>query len=156
MNQPWTAALIHLLSTLTPLPIPWVLTGSLGMRLQGMQLHPEDIDIQTDKTGAYQIAKALSPFCIQDIKFLKSEHIQSHFGKFVIHGFTVEIMGDIQKKLTNNSWENPVHIPSVRKWISWQKYQVPVLSLSYEAKAYRRLGRDKKATLIEEFLTKKH
>ena len=33
-------------------PIIWVLTGSLGMALQGVPVQVHDIDIQTDKEGA--------------------------------------------------------------------------------------------------------
>ena len=32
--------------------INWVVTGSLGMALQGMDVEVHDIDIQTDKDGA--------------------------------------------------------------------------------------------------------
>ena len=33
----------------------WVVTGSLGMALQGMEIEVHDIDIQTDRQGAYEI-----------------------------------------------------------------------------------------------------
>jgi len=33
--------------------VNWVVTGSLGFALQGVPVEPHDIDIQTDKEGAY-------------------------------------------------------------------------------------------------------
>jgi len=35
----------------------WVITGSLGMALQGMELNVHDIDIQTYRQSAYEIEK---------------------------------------------------------------------------------------------------
>jgi len=35
----------------------WVITGSLGMALQGIELNVHDIDIQTDRQSAYEIEK---------------------------------------------------------------------------------------------------
>ena len=40
--------------------INWVITGSLGMILQGMDLEIHDIDIQTDQRGAYAIESCFS------------------------------------------------------------------------------------------------
>lgn len=35
----------------------WVVTGSLGFALQGVKVTINDIDLQTDEAGAYQIEK---------------------------------------------------------------------------------------------------
>lgn len=40
--------------------ILWAVTGSLGFALQGMNIPVNDIDLQTDKDGAYQIKTGLS------------------------------------------------------------------------------------------------
>jgi hypothetical protein len=34
--------------------IRWAVTGSLGFALRGIPLQPADIDIQTDRSGAYE------------------------------------------------------------------------------------------------------
>ena len=39
--------------------VDWVLTGSTGMAAQGMPCDVHDIDIQTDRAGAYQLAELL-------------------------------------------------------------------------------------------------
>ena len=40
-------AILHV--RLKTLPHPWVVTGSLGMALQGMDLEIHDIDVQSDR-----------------------------------------------------------------------------------------------------------
>lgn len=42
--------------------INWAITGSTAFAIQGVPLIPNDIDIQTDKKGAYQIEKCLERF----------------------------------------------------------------------------------------------
>ena len=46
--------------------VNWVVTGSLGFALQGVPVQPHDIDIQTDKAGAYEIERLFSDVVIQD------------------------------------------------------------------------------------------
>ena len=41
---------------LAEMSVLWVVTGSLGMALQGMPVTVHDIDLQTDAAGAYKIA----------------------------------------------------------------------------------------------------
>ena len=41
--------------TLNEVDVIWAVTGSLGFALQGMDIPINDIDLQTDKNGAYQI-----------------------------------------------------------------------------------------------------
>jgi len=75
----------------------WAVTGSLGMALQGMPVTVNDIDIQTDRSGAYEIERRFAPFVTRKVTFSEAETIRSHFGSLTIDGIRVEIMGDIQK-----------------------------------------------------------
>ena len=59
-------------------------------------------------------------------------------------------MGDIQKKPADE-WENIIPLDTVLDYVVWNGYQVPVLKLSYEAEAYRKLGRLEKAEQLERF-----
>ena len=78
------------------------------------------------------------------------EH-RSHFGVFVIDGVTVEVMGDVQK-LIDSHWEDPVAVAPERRWVTLADAQVPVLSLVYEERAYRALGRLERAELLSRWL----
>src|SRR6266571_3524266 len=90
--------------------INWVVTGSLGFALRGVPVSPNDIDIQTDEAGAYEIEHRFSEFVVKEVMFSAAEKICSHFGALMIDGVKVEIMGGIQKRLADGPWEEPVDL----------------------------------------------
>ena len=61
-------------------------------------------------------------------------------------------MGDIQKLLDNQVWEEPVKVEEYRHWVSFEGMQVPVLSLEYEHLAYLTLGRIEKADKMKKWM----
>ncbi|MEW5759751.1 MAG: hypothetical protein AB1779_03175 [Candidatus Thermoplasmatota archaeon] len=136
--------------------VNWVVTGSLGFALQGMPVKPNDIDIQTDKRGAYEIERHFSDFVTKKVEFSFTERICSHFGELMIDGIKVEIMGDIQKRLEDGSWENHVDLVQHKRVIEIEGMQVPVLSLEYEYQAYLKLGRIGKAEMLMKWLKGKN
>ncbi len=131
--------------------VNWVVTGSLGFALHGVPVEPHDIDIQTDKEGAYEIEHLFSEFVVEPVGFRESRRIRSHFGVLIIDGIKVEIMGDIQKKV-NDEWEPPVDINKHKRFVQIEGMEIPVLDLEYEYQAYLKLGRVEKAKMLEEFL----
>lgn len=90
----------QILARLQDQPIEWVVTGSLGMALQGVPVEVHDIDLQTDQAGAYAIERCLAEYVTMPVHYLASERIRSHFGQLQIDGMQVEIMGALQKRLT--------------------------------------------------------
>ncbi|MBT9132351.1 MAG: hypothetical protein DDT33_00865 [Firmicutes bacterium] len=132
--------------------VSWVVTGSLGFALQGVPVEVHDIDVQTDKEGAYEIERRFSEFVITKVTFSSTERIRSHLGTLMIDGIKVEIMGDIQKRLEDGSWEDPVDLKQHKRIVETQGMQVPVLSLEYEYLAYLRLGRIDKAEMLRKWL----
>ena len=134
--------------------INWAVTGSMGMALQGMPLDVHDIDIQTNKAGAYEIERILMEYIVKPVRYLESERIRSYLGMLEIEGIQVEIMGDIQKRLEIQVWEEPVNIEAYRQWLEVDGMHIPVLSLNYEYQAYLRLGRNEKAEMLRAWLQK--
>lgn len=132
--------------------VNWVVTGSLGFALQGVPVQPNDIDIQTDEVGAYQIESLFSDVVIREVKFSATERIKSHFGALQIDGIQVEIMGDIQKKGTDGAWEEPVDPAHYRRMVDVDGLLVPVLSLEYEYQAYLKFGRVERAKMLRRWL----
>lgn len=122
------------------------------MALQGMDIEIHDIDIQTDQHGAYEIEGLFSEYVVKAVHYSASERIRSHFGSLEIDGAKVEIMGNIQKLLDNQVWEEPVKVEKYRHWIIFDGIQVPVLPLEYEYQAYLKLGRIEKAEKMKEWL----
>jgi hypothetical protein len=138
--------------TLYRVDMIWAVTGSLGFALRGIDVPVNDIDLQTDKFGAYRIERCFADQIVRKVTFSSSEKIRSHFGELRINGIKVEIMGALQKRLPDGNWETPVVIRNLRKKIHYQGLIVPVLSLKPEYEAYRKLGRFEKAELIRKYL----
>jgi len=136
--------------------VNWALTGSFGFALQGVPVKPNDIDIQTDKRGAYEIERHFSEFVTKRIKFSSTERIRSYFGELMIDEIKVEIMGDIQKRLEDGSWENPVNLEYHKRVVEVGGMKVPVLSLEYEYQAYLKLGRIDKTEMLRNWLQGEH
>jgi hypothetical protein len=141
--------------TLKDLDITWTITGSLGFALHGMDVGINDIDLQTDKDGAYRIEHAFRSNVIRKVAFSEAEGIRSHFGELSVREVTVEMMGALQKKLPSGEWEPPVDVEKHREFVDFEGMRLPVLSLSYEEQAYRQLGRTEKADEIRQWLTRR-
>ncbi len=154
MVNDYLKVLEKIVNRLEDKPIVWVLTGSLGMALQGVPVQVHDIDIQTDKDGAYEIQRCFAEYVVEPVHYSESERIRSYFGVLEIDGIKVEIMGDLQKRLDDWSWEKPVKVERYRRWVEVGGMRVPVLSLEYEYQAYRILGRNEKAEILQRWLQK--
>lgn len=81
--------------------IKWVLIGSSNLALQGVKINQKDIDILTDKKGAYQINKLLKNYKVKPVKFGRSEIFESYLGEFEIKNVKIEIMGDLKEKIND-------------------------------------------------------
>ena len=132
--------------------VNWVVTGSLAMALHGVPVDVHDIDIQTDKSGAYEMERLFSESIAKKVSFSAAEKIRSHYGALMIDGIEVEIMGDIQKRMPDGSWEGPVDIARHKTFVKVDEMRVPVLTLEYEYEAYKHLGRTDKAAILHEWL----
>ena len=156
LNPDYLKVLRKINERLSNTSVNWAVTGSLGFALQGVPVEPNDIDIQTDKRGAYEIERYFSEFMTKRVTLSSTEKIRSYFGEFMINRIKVEIMGDIQKSLEDGSWENPVDLEHHKRVVQVEGMQVPVLSLEYEYQAYLKLGRVDKAEMLRNWLQGEH
>jgi hypothetical protein len=142
------AVLRVLYRRLSDADINWAVTGSLGFALQGVPSEPADIDIQTDKAGAYEIERLFPRSVVKPVAFSSAERIRSHYGAMVIDGVRVEIMGDVEKRGADGMWEAPVEIRQHARVVEIGGMRVPVLSLEHEYRAYLTLGRTDGAEIL--------
>ena len=84
--------------------------------------------------------------------FSSVEKIRSHFGTLMIDEIKVEVMGDIQKRLADGSWEEAVDLKQYKRVVEIEGMQVPVLSLEYKYQVYLKLGRIEKAEMLKKWL----
>lgn len=130
----------------------WALTGSCSFALQGMDLPVNDIDVITDEAGAYLMGDLLADCVLQPVAPSIGAYIRSHFGRFVVEGIEVEVMGASRRQNMDGSWREPAHLPDLIEYIHHQGLRLPVLSLAFEEQAYRLLRRPERADQIAAFL----
>ncbi|MCL2603420.1 MAG: hypothetical protein FWD90_02965 [Defluviitaleaceae bacterium] len=131
--------------------IIWAFTGSTSQAIHGMEIIPVDIDIQTDKAGAYEIGSLLEQYEIEPVAFSSTDWIRSYFGTFFIEGITVEVMGDIQI-IKDGKWEEVIDLNTLIEYKIYKGLPLPVMNLAYESAAYRIMGRHERADAINRFL----
>jgi hypothetical protein len=140
------------LTNLMKKPIHWAVTGSLGMALHGMQMEIHDIDIQTDKDGAFEIERRLVNYLLKIVHFRASAQIRSYYGLFEINGIKVEVMGDLQHLIADQKWGEPVCVEQNRDWVDYEGKHIPVMTLEHEIEAYTLYGRAEKVEKMKRFL----
>lgn len=133
--------------------IPWVLTGSASLRLQGVDVAVHDLDLQTDEKHIYLVEKSLEEYVKTPVHTWETPHMHSLDGRAEIEGIAVELMANISRLLPDGTWSSFTDF-SQRKSLSWLGRVVPVLSLEDEAEAYQSMGRIEKSALIRETIRK--
>ncbi|WP_290815552.1 nucleotidyltransferase domain-containing protein [Halovivax sp.] len=131
--------------------VEWALTGSASFALQGVPVEPNDVDVQTTERGAYAIEERFADSVVDPISRSESSAIRSHFGALELRGVRVEVMGDLRKRV-DGRWEPPVDVVARRERVPLDDAEIPVLSLSYEARAYEQLGRTERAAVLREYV----
>ena len=150
LSEVHSSILRYLVSQISPEEYPWVLTGSAALRLQGVDIPVNDLDLHTNKETVYILEKMLNEFMKVSVHPWESPYMFSLHGQAEIEGITVELIGEIQHRSLEDEWENPVDIVSQRIWVTWQGHEIPVFPLEFEAQSYEKMGRNEKARLIRE------
>lgn len=142
--------LIRLLELIDPRHYSWALTGSSGLRLQGVDVPVHDLDLQTEADSVFRLEEKLAGYMTIALHEKETEHTRSVYGMARIDGLQVELMGDVRHRMADGAWNGGVSIGTMRLWVEWNGRQVPVLPLEHEAAAYEKMGRPQKAELIRE------
>jgi hypothetical protein len=132
--------------------VEWALVGSLGLAIRGAPVDPKDIDLMTDKDGAYKIEQLFSDFITSPVSFKTGNQIESHLGALNIDGVKVEIMGDFRIHLQGGGWHGPPDFSRFKEVTQVEEMPIPVLSLEWEYDSYHRLGREDRAEMVKQLL----
>jgi hypothetical protein len=135
--------------------VNWVVCAGMSLALQGVPVSVHDIDLETDAAGAYEIEGLFAEYVNRRVIFSSTDRIRSHFGALCIDGIKVEIIGDIETRAEDGSWERPPDLQKHRRFVAVEGMQIPVLSLEYECEAYRKLGRHERAEVVRQWLEKR-
>jgi hypothetical protein len=132
--------------------IKWALFGSMNLLLQGLPVEPNDIDILTDKTGAYEMEKKFLEYSTRKVVYCSDGKVTSHFGALEIAGVKAEIVGDY----TANKDMQLIFNLDDRVIIPFEDMQIPCMPLEKELIAYGKEEKSEKVKLIKEFLSLKN
>ncbi|MCL2002125.1 hypothetical protein FWG76_01835 [Candidatus Saccharibacteria bacterium] len=128
--------------------IRWILSGSTSLRLQGVDVDVNDIDIVTDEHGARGLDELLAAYRTKKSAYSSTENYRSIYGKYRINDVDVDIMANFQYKLKSGEWSD-INVWSEVGVFDYNGMRLPVLSLEQELKEYESMGRADKAARIK-------
>ena len=149
MDPRTTSVLEEVYNTIRDKGIRWVLVGSTSLALQGVDIEPSDIDILTDRDGAYRIESLLMRYQNSPVQYGEVEQYRSHFGSFLIANFQVEVMGDLEERSVGGEWFSLTPRLDSPKIVECEGMHLPVSPLEDHLESYQRSNRPKDQEKIE-------
>ena len=132
---------------------PIILSGSTSLSMQGVDIEVHDIDIVTDKKGAFTLANRLKEYQVKEMAFSKTDKYKSYFGKYRIDDVDIDIMGDFQYKTKNNLWSEKNHLHPLKQ-LEYKKHKISFLALEQELIEYESANKTITISKIKEKLNK--
>ena len=139
MEQKLVRALRIMYERLRNMRLSWVIIGSTGLALQGVDITPNDIDILTDDEGALTIHREFKQYETKPLEKKENELFRSMLGALEIEGVKVEIMADLEVNIQGN-WRRKSY---VRTTVQFEGMELPVYPLKASLEAYRAMNRPK-------------
>ena len=145
-------ALKLILQRLEGKQIDWAVYGSANLALQGLDLIPNDIDIITDKQGAFLFDEVFDDFVVKKAEYFENEEYKAFKASYHIEGVRVDVIGDLhQKNPAGDLWTETQGFKA-RMYFMLDGYELPVITLEQEFFAYNKLGKKEKAVMIKKQL----
>lgn len=132
--------------------INWALTGSACHALQGMDKSVHDIDILTDKEGAFEFERLFNDFVLKKVTHVAKDPLKSYHGILKINGIEVEILGEEIGIGPESDQRKQYSRLSTKNFVDFESFRVPLISLEQEYVVYKKMGRDEKAEEIRQYL----
>jgi hypothetical protein len=159
LPEPIRQTLIRLVPILNATGAAWALGGNCCLALHGIRLTPHDIDIITDEAGARRIGDALQRLAEekQAIAWSEGERIRSHRGIYRLSEIEIDVIGASELR-EGEDWippGPPAEWRTEAMTLPGSEVTVTAFTLEYERDAYRRLQRDDKVRLIEDWIQSK-
>lgn len=133
-------ALNFILSNTPRQGLRWRLDGSANLRVQGVDVEPQDLDIVTDKAGLKKFSRALGKCCLKDVKYVKGV---GSMLKCNVKGVEVEVWNYEDDRLRLDQ----------AKPREWRGLALRVLPLDKAREAYEAQGRTDKVELLDGYLS---
>lgn len=128
--------------------IRWSLGASMMLHFYGLEVNVDDIDVVIDEKDYEKLLVLLEKY---DFKYQEpnEKYLTKHFFSLVIENTDIDIMIGFTVKTNENIYKYPFHI---EKSIEYLNETIPLASIEEWLLAYKAMGREKKITLIENWL----
>ncbi len=129
-----------ILDELEGVEVDWRLDGSVNLLIQGVKVHPNDLDIAVDDKGLDVFRSIFNDFIIED-----------KFGeKFEGRNLVLSVK---DKRVEINSYgDSNLEKLNKVKFLEWRGLDLPILPLSEAKDFYQRIKRDEKVKIITDQL----
>ncbi|MGD9276860.1 MAG: hypothetical protein PVJ67_06845 [Candidatus Pacearchaeota archaeon] len=129
--------------------ILWCLIGSANMYIQGIDVKPNDIDINIQLKDVRKVKNIFSEYnpVMNKLSPLNESDIEKLELKFKIYGKKIQLIGETENGIYASRLlsDNLINI-------KLDKIEIPCFTLETEAETYRKINRLEKAKLIKDFL----
>jgi len=119
----------------------YALRGTASLVLQGIDMNIDDIDVLCDAKTAISANSKLSEYLIEEVVFKESPKFISYFGKFLIDGVNVEIMGDWQIFNDKKGWSRIFNADNNITRVRLDGLEIPVTKIEVELEMFALMGR---------------
>ena len=119
----------------------WRLEGSANLKIQGVEVTVQDLDITTNDEGIEIFRNALKKYIVKDFF---SQKINGRSIVCDINNFEIEI---------NSYGDRELDMFDKTEKILWNDLKIPILPLEYAKKFYELINRKEKVDLISKYLS---
>ncbi len=119
----------------------WRLEGSANLKIQGVEVSVQDLDITTNDEGIEIFRNALKKYIVKDFF---SQKINGRSIVCDIYNFEIEI---------NSYGDRKLDMFDKTEKIFWNDLKIPILPLEYAKKFYELINRKEKVDLISKYLS---
>ena len=152
MPMQFVAAIRKVGTLLREVKSKWALSGDAGEVMNNVALEPDRLEIVTTREGCDEISQKLSTY--QTIAPAESEkkleraaivdgtnypvYVRSRYAEFMVNGSKLEVYGDMQFKVGDWDWGDPLDWEAVDVYLVGEK--IPTLPISMKSELYMGLG----------------
>ncbi len=100
LNHTILAAIVTIAKSSAASGVRWLVGGSVGSVLHGVEIgtKPNDLDIDTTGEGSLSLEALLSRYVQEPLAFSETSLYRNHFGRLNICGVKVDLIGDLDVK----------------------------------------------------------
>ncbi|MFC5650826.1 hypothetical protein ACFPYJ_17255 [Paenibacillus solisilvae] len=157
-NDPINRALVMIAQAAEASDAVWLVGGSTGLMLRGLQLNkrPNDLDLYADEEDALKLHELLLPFSVDAQQVSVTGIYRSVLSHYSIEGISVELVGGFEIKSGAGRYGVEVRevLAPYKDMIEMGGYEIGIVPLAHEMWFNLLRGRDDRVHLIAEELSK--